>query len=101
MSGDLDNSMLRGVNTTTRDTESGRKKNHSLKQDYTKRGPANYFGKGRLVNGQWWPSRLCALRDGAHGQSEAGIHGEAGKGAYSIVVASSRYDYDDKDHGEV
>jgi hypothetical protein len=99
MSGNLDNSILRGVNTTTRDAESGGKRTYSLKQDYTEKLSANYFGKGRLVNGQWWPSRLCALRDGAHGQSEAGIHGEAGKGAYSIVVAGSRYD--DKDHGEV
>lgn len=54
------------------------------------------FGDEHLVNGQWWPLRVCMLRDRAHGMSQAGIHGEPGKGAFSIVVAEGGYqDIDD------
>ena len=36
------------------------------------------------------------MRDGAHGEIEAGIHGQVGKGAYSIVLSSGGYsDVDD------
>ena len=31
------------------------------------------------------------MRDGAHGEIEAGIHGQPGKGAYSIVLSGSGY----------
>jgi hypothetical protein len=46
-----------------------------------------------------WPSRICALRDDAHGEQEAGIHGQTGKGAYSVVAAAGGYA--DEDHSEV
>lgn len=60
---------------------------------------ANYFGNGRLVNGQWWPTQLAALRDGAHGSAQAGIHGRTGEGAYSCVMAGN-HEYSDKDDGD-
>ena len=44
-------------------------------------------GHNGIAVGQWWPKRLCALRDGAHGASQAGIAGSENEGAYSIVVA--------------
>lgn len=44
------------------------------------------------------PLQICALRDGAHGEIEAGIHGQMGKGAYSIVLSSGGYaDIDEGD----
>ncbi|KAI7671151.1 hypothetical protein KC322_g16040, partial [Hortaea werneckii] len=44
-------------------------------------------GNESIVNGQWWPLQLCLLRDGAHGQSQQGIHGKKGHGAFSCVIA--------------
>ncbi|KAM0720166.1 hypothetical protein Q7P37_004302 [Cladosporium fusiforme] len=44
-------------------------------------------GNGRLLNGQWFPSQLAALRDGAHGSSQGGITGSAGEGAFSVILA--------------
>ena len=44
------------------------------------------------------PFQICALRDGAHGEIEAGIHGQTGKGAFSIVLSSGGYaDVDEGD----
>ena len=45
------------------------------------------FGHNGLTVGQWWPLRVCALRDGAHGHIQGGISGNATDGAYSIVVS--------------
>ena len=46
------------------------------------------FGHNGLTVGQWWPLRVCAIRDGAHGAMMAGIAGGASVGAFSIVVSS-------------
>ncbi|KAI9712237.1 MAG: hypothetical protein M1828_001715 [Chrysothrix sp. TS-e1954] len=62
------------------------------------RRKANEFGTGYLANGQWWPTQLTALRDGAHGSTEGGISGIKGKGAVSIVISGSHYE--DQDEGE-
>jgi hypothetical protein len=59
----------------------------------------NHYGQGDLVLGQWWPTQLCTVRDGAHGSAQGGIYGEKEKGAYSIVVAGGG-GYDDKDQGD-
>ncbi|KAL1612875.1 hypothetical protein SLS60_001105 [Paraconiothyrium brasiliense] len=59
---------------------------------------SNYHGEGDLVLGQWWPTQLCAKRDGAHGAPQGGIWGQKGKGAYSIVLSSGGYK--DKDDGD-
>ena len=47
----------------------------------------NVFGHNGLTVGQWWPYRICALRDGAHGAIQAGIAGTVISGAYSVVVS--------------
>lgn len=39
--------------------------------------PANYYGQGQLLNGQWWPSQLCTVRDGAHGAAQGGTGSNA------------------------
>ncbi|KAF1954483.1 hypothetical protein CC80DRAFT_417430 [Byssothecium circinans] len=60
---------------------------------------ANYYGEGNLVPGQWWPTQLCAVRDGAHGTAQGGIFGEKEKGAYSVVLSGGSGLYDDEDKG--
>jgi len=98
MLGDLDSSLLRGITTTKGVLQNGTKRtSHKLEKDWSRKS-ANVVGANGIVNGQWWPLRLCALRDGAHGEHEAGIHGAPGKGAYSVVIADGGYA--DKDDGE-
>ncbi|KAL9127700.1 MAG: hypothetical protein Q9217_003473 [Psora testacea] len=58
----------------------------------------NVIGHNGLTVGQWWPLRVCAIRDGAHGAMIAGIAGGASIGAFSIVVSSEYADLD-KDYG--
>ncbi len=62
------------------------------------RGTPNNFGANGLTVGDWWPLQRCALRDGAHGSSQAGISGSQDHGAYSIVV-SGLYSELDSDQG--
>jgi hypothetical protein len=59
-----------------------------------------YFGARELVNGQWWGSQLCAVRDGAHGSAQGGIAGVSGEGATSIVLSGDMYKTTDRDEGE-
>jgi hypothetical protein len=100
MGGDMDFHLLRGITTSKGVLTNGKKRtSHKLDHAYTQRRSANVVGTNDLLNGQWWPSRICALRDGAHGEQEAGIHGQTGKGAYSVVVAEGGYA--DEDHGSV
>lgn len=97
---DFEPSLLRGVRTVKGTLESGKTRlANSLDKDYKFKKPANVAGDNGLVNGQWFPNRACAFRDGAHGELEAGIHGKAGGGAFSVVVAQGGYA--DKDEGEV
>ncbi|KAF6235087.1 hypothetical protein HO173_006714 [Letharia columbiana] len=62
--------------------------------------PCNSFGHNGIAVGQWWPYRICALRDGAHGAMQSGIAGSEKSGAYSIVV-SGDYDELDKDEKDI
>ncbi|KAI9721029.1 MAG: hypothetical protein M1812_002509 [Candelaria pacifica] len=64
------------------------------------RRDANVFGANGLTIGDWWPLQRCALRDGAHGATMAGIAGKNDEGAYSIVVAGQYADLDD-DYGDM
>lgn len=88
--------LLRGIKTTT-SVEKNR--SNGLDEKYPFRTSAIYIGASDLINGEWWPRRICALRDGAHGALEAGIHGETGKGAYSIIVGGDS-GYQDLDHSD-
>ncbi|KAI4851733.1 hypothetical protein E4T44_01952 [Aureobasidium sp. EXF-8845] len=77
----------------------GRTKNAKLGRDSAadsldpkfKRRKGNVHGNNHLRNGQWWPSQLCAVRDGAHSATIAGICGKAGEGAYSCVLSGGSY----------
>lgn len=88
---DFDPDMMRGI-----DYEGGTNKYGRLKGD-TMKLRADDFGELQLANGQWFPTWLCAVRDGAHGSSQAGIYGRQGKGAFSVVMAGT---YDDVDNGD-
>lgn len=98
---DVDGSMFRGttpMKNTAKETGTSRI-SHRLEANYPFKKSSNVVGQNGLCNGQWWPMRICALRDGAHGAQEAGIHGQTDDGAYSIVLSSGGYA--DKDRGEV
>ncbi|KAK3073985.1 hypothetical protein LTR53_003932 [Teratosphaeriaceae sp. CCFEE 6253] len=71
----------------------------SLDPKYTGRRSAKFHGNGLLLNGQWWPTQLTAVRDGCHGATIAGISGAAGEGAYSCIM-SGGHDYPDEDFGK-
>jgi hypothetical protein len=43
--------------------------------------------------------QLCTVRDGPHGAAQRGIYGEAGKGAYSIVLSGGNH-YSNVDKGD-
>ncbi|KAF2100341.1 hypothetical protein NA57DRAFT_73951 [Rhizodiscina lignyota] len=70
-----------------------------IKKDYPNREHPQYYGGGNLLNGQWWPTQLCTVRDGAHGAAQGGIFGSSGKGAYSIVLSGGT-GYQDRDDGD-
>ncbi|KAG9695727.1 hypothetical protein KCU95_g3272, partial [Aureobasidium melanogenum] len=56
-----------------------------------KRNKGAFHGNGHLRNGQWWPTQLCAVRDGAHSATVAGICGRTGEGAFSCVMSGGSY----------
>ena len=77
--GYIDPHLFRGIITKSGTAKKDRGfKSHSIQSDYPGRVSCNYHGAGDLVNGQWWPLQMCAKRDGAHGEVEAGIHGQVG-----------------------
>ena len=74
--------IMRGILVDT----SGHGIRRGLDPSFPARDP-KVFGHNGLTVGQWWPFQICALRDGAHGASIAGIAGGENEGAYSIVVS--------------
>ena len=99
LAGCIDPHLLVGIETKNKKNNNGKEvKTRNLEPGYAGRMSCNYVGDGHLQNGQWWPLQICAMRDGCHGDIEAGIHGQAGKGAFSIVVSSGGYA--DIDEGE-
>lgn len=86
--------ILRGIVTKKVNNRSS----DSLDPAYQYRMSAGFVGDNHLLVGQWWPTQLSAIRDGAHGSSQGGIYGESGKGAYSVVLSGGS-GYGDQDHG--
>lgn len=90
--GQLDPHLFRGIDDRKITKSDGKiVKSRKFASDYANRKSPNYVGEGNLINGMWWPLQFCAMRDGAHGETEAGIHGQVGFGAYSIVVSNGGY----------
>lgn len=84
--------LLRGITSTTSKTQDDKStRHHKVDPNYPFKIGCSYFGPGELEIGQWWPMQLCAMRDGAHGETEAGIHGKTDQGAFSIVVSGGGY----------
>jgi hypothetical protein len=99
---DLSPQLFRGIKL-------GRTRNIALGRDgvadsllpvskYPGRRHGKFFGNAHLRNGQWWPTQLAAVRDGAHNASIAGICGKVGEGAYSCLMSGGQYP--NIDHGD-
>ncbi|KAF2839340.1 hypothetical protein M501DRAFT_934149, partial [Patellaria atrata CBS 101060] len=100
----VDVDLLRGIETKKSTGRIETKKSvgrnsDSIAKGYAGKVRADVFGHNGLINGQWWPTQLCAVRDGAHGSSQGGIAGKSGVGAYSIVISGGSQ-YQDRDEGE-
>ncbi|KAI4923652.1 uncharacterized protein J4E92_007626 [Alternaria infectoria] len=95
---DLNQDILRGIVPHKGDNRTSDR----LDDTYRAKFPttAKYYGEGELVLGQWWPTQLCTVRDGAHGSAQGGIYGERDKGAYSIVLSGGN-PYHDVDNGDI
>lgn len=89
--------LLRGI--IKRPTTAGNRSTDRIDPTYPGKLKADYYDKGSLVNGQWWPTQLCTVRDGAHGSPQGGIYATKGKPAYSIVLSGGNH-YQDRDDGD-
>ena len=79
--------LMRNVNVT-----GGRGQSRAYAvRDLAQKRPANVVGHNGISIGQWWPFRVCLIRDGAHGASQGGIDGGEKSGAYAIVVAGGEF----------
>ncbi|KAK0354686.1 hypothetical protein LTR94_011397 [Friedmanniomyces endolithicus] len=96
---DFDTDLLRGIKLGKPGSKNVGKTVDSIDREYKGRAFAKFHGNGLLINGQWWPTQLTTVRDGAHGLPIAGISGTAGEGAYSCIM-SAGHGYEDEDHGE-
>ncbi|KAF1944646.1 hypothetical protein EJ02DRAFT_452252 [Clathrospora elynae] len=93
---DFEQDILRGILTIKGKDRNGDRIDPAYRAKFPT--DAKYYGQGDLVLGQWWPTQLCTVRDGAHGCPQGGIYGEREKGAYSIVLSGGTYqDQDDGD----
>ncbi|TKA47688.1 hypothetical protein B0A54_02062 [Friedmanniomyces endolithicus] len=96
---DFETDLLRGIKLGKPGLKHSGKTVDSIDREYKGRAFAKFHGNGLLINGQWWPTQLTTVRDGAHGLPIAGISGTAGEGAYSCIM-SAGHGYEDEDHGE-
>ena len=80
ISGEIDPHLFRGIVTKKGTAKEDKAfKSHSLQPDFPGKVSCNYVGAGNLVTGQWWPLQMAAKRSGAHGEVEAGIHGQVSR----------------------
>lgn len=70
MNEDFQQDILRGIVTVKGKDRNGDRIDHAYREKHP-RDP-KFFGEGGLVLGQWWPSQLCTVRDGAHGAAQGG-----------------------------
>ncbi|PGH03088.1 hypothetical protein GX51_04275 [Blastomyces parvus] len=93
--GDFDPNLLRGILTGDRVRTARR-----LDPAYKFKRDSIVIGDNELRNGQWFPLQITAIRDGAHGEMEAGISGRDKVGAVSIILSSAGNGYPDIDQGD-
>ncbi|OQO15342.1 hypothetical protein B0A48_00725 [Cryoendolithus antarcticus] len=77
----------------------GVRKGWMLDDRYQKKS-AKVYGHNDIKVGQWYPSQLLAIFNGAHGQKQAGIAGHVDTAAWSVVV-SGKYSALDRDEGDM
>jgi hypothetical protein len=93
--GEFATDLLRGLIVSN----AGDRGNDKLAKGYHPK--ADFYGEGHLKNGQWWPTQLASLRDGAQGLSQGGIYGGRGKGAYSCILSGDETQYNNEDQGDI
>lgn len=73
----------------------------SLDKDWKFRKDWRHFGNNGLISGETWLYQIGILRDGGHGDTEAGVSGIKGQGATSLILSDpeNREDYADIDEG--
>ncbi|KAJ4375503.1 hypothetical protein N0V86_007035 [Didymella sp. IMI 355093] len=96
MNEDFERDILRGIVTVKGKDRNGDRLDPAYRAKHP-RDPKQ-FGDNGAVLGQWWPSQLCAVRDGIHGAAQGGIYGDKEQGAYSVILSSGGYH--DKDFGD-
>lgn len=74
--------------TLIKEVLKGSIRSRAIDEGYPRRS-AKVLGHNGLAPGAWFAYRICALRDGAHGESQAGISGNIQDGAHSIVVSGA------------
>jgi SAD/SRA domain len=74
----------------------------SLDRGWRWRRNSQQFGNNGLISGETWIYQVCLLRDGGHGDTEAGISGIKGQGATSLVLSDpeNMESYADIDQGD-
>ncbi|KAK4996443.1 hypothetical protein LTR66_003941 [Elasticomyces elasticus] len=95
----FDTYILRGIELGKPGRKDQERQADRIQNGYPGRVYAYTHGHNDLVNGQWFPTQLCTVRDGAHGATQGGIYGLPGKGAFSIVLAGGTH-YQDRDLGD-
>lgn len=90
--GDVDPHLLRGLEVKKNIKDGKSWTSQGFEANYHWRVSCSYVGQGNLVNGQWWPLQMCAMRDGAHGEIQGGIHGKVGVGAFSVIISGGTYE---------
>ena len=70
MNEDFELDILRGIVTVKGKDRNGDRLDPAYRAKHPK--DPKYFGGEGLILGQWWPSQLCTVRDGAHGAAQGG-----------------------------
>ena len=70
MNEDFEQDILRGIVTVKGKDRNGDRLDPAYRAKHPK-DPKVFGGEG-LILGQWWPSQLCTVRDGAHGAAQGG-----------------------------
>ena len=99
--GVFDYTLLRGIiaGKPTAKSAGGDRNSDKLDPNYAGKVDFKAFGNNDLKNGQWFPTQLCTLRDGAHGASQGGVSGKLGEGAYCCIMTGDSH-YPDEDNGD-
>jgi hypothetical protein len=71
-----------------------------LDPDWLKRFPRKFdTGSDDQINGQWWPTQLAAIRDGAHANIDSWIARVPGTDVVSCILRGG-FGYDNVDYGD-